>query len=628
MLAVTTTLRAENKILFIGNSFTLGSSDASEKAAAAGGVPAIFDRLARAGGHTNLTTVMRAVGGQDFQFHDGDATTKTTINSQPWTHVILQNYSTEPTHIVDGSHSVADHYAYGANLYRRVMTNNPSTSVILYETWSRAAAHSLITGTSTSTSFASTAQFQTELRTNYAGLANSLNTAYPTNPPVAVAPVGDAWEYAGGLLAASNSQFVDLFATDNYHGNDNGYYLAAAVFYAKIYGASPHGFSTNAMVASLNLNLTVSATFLEDAAWLTVSGSNQSGPVLLIQSPASQTVTEFQSVTFTVVPHGAAPFFISWFSNGVPVPDSNQFSYTIPSVTTNLNGAYFSVTVSNATSSATSSNAVLTVIAAPANFGQPQTFLFDFGGANTTEFAPSPDDPANRWNNITTTIGGTSSGQLPDLVTSQNTVTASSLVMLSRFNGANENGTLAFAALPPDATRDSLFGNTELFSGIANIFPAFKITGLSQSQTCDFTFYASRTGVSDNRETGYTVTGANTGFAALNVANNLTNTATVFGITPNASGEITVSLAPTANNNNVNHFTYLGVMRLVSVTVPMLFLPPVVTNGQVILNWTGNGQLERATNVLGPWIGIAPAPASSYSEAVLPDQNRFFRLKQ
>jgi hypothetical protein len=217
---------------------------------------------------------------------------------------------------------------------------------------------------------------------------------------------------------------------------------------------------------------------------------------------------------------------------------------------------------------------------------------------------------------------------LPDLVTSQNTVTASSLVMLSRFNGANENGTLAFAALPPDATRDSLFGNTELFSGIANIFPAFKITGLSQSQTCDFTFYASRTGVSDNRETGYTVTGANTGFAALNVANNLTNTATVFGITPNASGEITVSLAPTANNNNVNHFTYLGVMRLVSVTVPMLFLPPVVTNGQVILNWTGNGQLERATNVLGPWIGIAPAPASSYSEAVLPDQNRFFRLKQ
>ena len=202
MLAVTTTLRAENKILFIGNSFTLGSSDASEKAAAAGGVPAIFDRLARAGGHTNLTTVMRAVGGQDFQFHDGDATTKTTINSQPWTHVILQNYSTEPTHIVDGSHSVADHYAYGANLYRRVMTNNPSTSVILYETWSRAAAHSLITGTSTSTSFASTAQFQTELRTNYAGLANSLNTAYPTNPPVAVAPVGDAWEYAGGLLAA------------------------------------------------------------------------------------------------------------------------------------------------------------------------------------------------------------------------------------------------------------------------------------------------------------------------------------------------------------------------------------------------------------------------------------------
>jgi hypothetical protein len=627
-LAVPTALRGENRILFIGNSFTQGSSDASERAAAMGGVPAIFDRLARAGGHTNLTTVMRAVGGQDFQFHDGDATTQATINSQPWTHVVLQNYSTEPTHIVDGTHSVADHYTYGVDLYRRAMTNNPLTKVMLYETWSRAAAHSLITGVSTPSSFASTTQFQTELRTNYAGLADYLNAAYPTNPPVTAAPVGDAWEYAGGLLATSDPQFVDTFASDNYHGNDNGYYLAAAVFYSKIYGASPHGLSTNTQVSSLNLNLTVSATFLEDVAWLTVTGSNQPSPVLLVRQPASQTVTEFQPVTFVVAAHGDAPLFYAWFSNSLPITGATQANYTIPSATTNMSGSWFSVTVSNATSSATSSNAVLTVLSAPANSGQLQTFLFDFGGANTTEFGPSPDDPSNHWNNITTTIGGTSSGQLTNLVTSQNIFTSLGLAMTSRFNGANENGTLVFAALPPDATRDSLFGNTEVFSSLANIFPAFKITGLNPSLTCKFTFYASRTGVSDNRETGYTVTGANSGFAALNVANNVTNTATVLGIRPNASGEIIVSLAPTANNNNANHFTYLGVMRLDAVAVPLVFLPPFIDHGQVVLSWTGNGQLEWATSVLGPWTSITPAPVSPYSEAVLPNQSRFFRLKQ
>jgi len=42
-------------------------------------------------------------------------------------------------------------------------------------------------------------------------------------------------------------------------------------------------------------------------------------------------------------------------------------------------------------------------------------------------------------------------------------------VMLSRFNGANGNGTTAAAPFPTEATRDSLFGNTESFNGLVNI---------------------------------------------------------------------------------------------------------------------------------------------------------------
>ena len=125
---------AEFKVLFIGNSFTIGSGG--------GGVPGIFDALAQAGGQENPTVLMRAVGGEDYEFHSLDPTTGAAIQSQPWTHVILQNYSTEPTHLVDGTHSIADHLTYGASLYRQIMTNNPATKVILFETWSRAAAHS------------------------------------------------------------------------------------------------------------------------------------------------------------------------------------------------------------------------------------------------------------------------------------------------------------------------------------------------------------------------------------------------------------------------------------------------------------------------------------------------------
>ena len=58
----------------------------------------------------------------------------------------------------------------------------------------------------------------------------------------------------------------------------------------------------------------------------------------------------------------------------------------------------------------------------------------------------------------------------------------------------------------------------------------------------------------------------------------------------------------------------------------LTFLPPVVSNGKVTLNWSGTGNLEWAPAVLGPWTPITPAPASGYSEDIVLAQNRFYRL--
>ncbi len=46
-----------------------------------------------------------------------------------------------------------------------------------------------------------------------------------------------------------------------------------------------------------------------------------------------------------------------------------------------------------------------------------------------------------------------------------------------------------------------------------------------------------------------------------NVASNVDNTASISGIVPTNNsgiGEVTISLTPGINNNNSNHFTYLG----------------------------------------------------------------------
>jgi hypothetical protein len=809
---------AEFKVLFIGNSFTIGSGG--------GGVPGIFDRLAQAGGQSDPTTVMQAVGGMDYQFHSQDPAALAAINSQPWTHVILQNYSTEPTHLVDGSHSIADHLTYGTVLHQQIMANNPQTKVILFETWSRAAAHPLITGVSSPSSFASTDEFQAELRTNYHLLATLLNSNYPANPPVTVAPVGDAWQNAGGLLPASAPGFTDLHTTDDYHGNNNGYYLAAAVFYSHIYGVSPNGLGANPLVSGLNLGLTVPATVLEDVAWATVSsasgpesdtllidfgaatatttngpapndplnfwnnltadvagveggllsnlvtiqnqptsvaleivsrfnGANADGtaastvypenatrdslfgntelfgglsdifpsfklkgldatksytltfhasrtgvsdnretvytvsgasassaalnavnnldgtavvsqispdtdgeimvslapgpnnnngnhftylgtlkveavvaqtPIVFTREPASQEVMELQPAIFSAAVQGTPPYFIQWRSNGVPVAGANQFTYAIPSATTNLSGTSYSVTVSNLMFGAISSNAVLTVTPNENSGADNGRILIDFGGANTTGRGPAPDDPFANWNNVSSSLGATVNGQLPNLVTAGNLTTGVGLVILSRFNGANGNGTLASSLFPADATGDSLFGNTESFGSLQNIFPSFKLTGLDLASKYDLTFFASRTGVGDNRETGYTVMGLNAGFATLNPANNVANVAVVTEMSPSAAGEITISLAPTANNNNQYHFTYLGVLKLERVQTERRFLAPLLKDGQLTLDWTGNGDLEWAPTPTGPWTAVEPTPIAPHTEVLVPGTDRFFRI--
>ncbi|MGK0185602.1 MAG: hypothetical protein ACI9R3_001380 [Verrucomicrobiales bacterium] len=355
---------AQNKVLFIGNSFTMASGDG--RAESIGGVPAIFDALARAGGH---------------------------------------------------------------------------------------ADHSLITGASGPNSFASTAEFQREIRARYAALAEALTAANPRNHPVQVAPVGSAWENAGGMHAAGADGFADLHSGDEAHGNDNGYYLAAAVFYATIYGQSPEGLSQSGEIQALNLYLTEDPERLELIASATVGTSK---------------------------------------------------------------------------------------------FQAGESMLVDFGFNGTT--MDGSDDSARTWNNVTPEVGGTDDGELFGLRLASGEETAVSIRMQSRFNGANQNGTTASDAFPTDATRDSLFGNTEEFSGLNNVFPSFMLKRLNSRLAYDLTFYASRAGVGDNRETRHTVTGAHEGTAMLNVANNGNEFTRLERVVPTGDGEVTIAITPGDNN--------------------------------------------------------------------------------
>jgi hypothetical protein len=170
------------------------------------------------------------------------------------------------------------------------------------------------------------------------------------------------------------------------------------------------------------------------------------------------------------------------------------------------------------------------------------------------------------WNNITASIGSSSSAKLSNLLTSRGAASAVTFQMLARFNAADQNGTLSSKNFPASATRDSLFGNTEPVSGLANVTPSFKITGFSADTfSCNFTFYASRMGASGNLQTRYTVTGTSTAFADLDPANNIDGVVYVTA-QPDASGSITVSITPGPANNSPNHLTFLGAIRIATLS--------------------------------------------------------------
>ncbi|MGE9289447.1 MAG: SGNH/GDSL hydrolase family protein, partial [Puniceicoccales bacterium] len=252
-----TLFSAGEKILFVGNSFTHGSGGTTS-------VPDIFSALARAGGQGNPLVEMRAVSGTDFQYHYDHSLGY--FNQESWTHVVLQNYSTQPTHIGD----IPVHYDYGELLYQAAIDNNPDTQIYLYQTWARSSSHAYYTdGT-----FDSPEAMLGEVRTHYTGLAQQLNAVYPSNPPVQVSPVGDAWKNAGGSLDPEDAAWIDLYSTDQYHGNDNGYYLSACVHYAMIFQASPVGLFETEELEALQLSIDpITASLLEQVAWETARGS-------------------------------------------------------------------------------------------------------------------------------------------------------------------------------------------------------------------------------------------------------------------------------------------------------------------------------------------------------------------
>ena len=111
--------------------------------------------------------------------------------------------------------------------------------------------------------------------------------------------------------------------------------------------------------------------------------------------PTSRTVAPGASVTFSVRASGAPPLQYQWQRNGVNIAGATAQDYTIASAALSDNGVRFRAVVSNASGSATSAEAVLTVSAnrtPTATITAPAAGTL-YSGGSVVSYAGSASDP-------------------------------------------------------------------------------------------------------------------------------------------------------------------------------------------------------------------------------------------
>lgn len=243
-------------ILWYGNSFTNGLGSSRP-------VPAIFRDIAIAAGHPAPYGVNRSSNGQSLQWHLTNNTS--AINSQiaagqNWDYVVLQDFSTMPTHIGD----LSQHLSSSLGLYQAVAARSPDVTPVLYQTWARGPGHSFYTGGAPSFP-GGPAQMQQEVRDGYLASQANINASAGAGTAL-VAPVGDAFEEMNFSL--------NLYSSDIYHAQNRGTLLATLVLYGTIYGDTT---TSDIPLAAILTNLGISTS---DGAALTAAADAVLAPVI------------------------------------------------------------------------------------------------------------------------------------------------------------------------------------------------------------------------------------------------------------------------------------------------------------------------------------------------------------
>lgn len=185
--------------------------------------------------------------------------------------------------------------------------------------------------------------------------------SHPPQPPPQAAPAISAQPTAQTVLAGAAATFTVTAsgtAPLTYQWNKGGTAISGATAGSYTTPATSMADSGSSFTVTVS-NAAGSVT--SSAAILTVQAV---APAIGVQ-PSNQTVFAGAAATFNVTATGTAPLTYQWSKGGVAIPNATSAIYTTPATVLGDNGSSFTVKVTNAAGSATSSAATLTVQPAP-----------------------------------------------------------------------------------------------------------------------------------------------------------------------------------------------------------------------------------------------------------------------
>ena len=354
-------------------------------------------------------------------------------------------------------------------------------------------------------------------------------------------------------------------------------------------GSGWNGISFLAKDASLSLTTSndlasgIQATVITELAGANSNGSTSPSGDAAEFAPAGGDSVYGCDVTFSgnLAPEGIVLFsglntnvayHFTMYASRMGVTDNREAEYTLSGAETNsvvLNAAANSsqvVVVSNVYSDA-EGKIEFKVAGGP---GNNNSYGFYYLSAMKIMYVPpSPQlvgelyvdvagsNSGSNWNQV----HANTANSMASLITSIGDVSGYKIVVERSLNsGLNYNAT----GSPTGAAGEfSPMGNQNVYGANGTYSQGvLSLSNLNPSHLYDFTFFASRMSVSDNREGLYTVSGVNSGSATLDAANNTSNVCTVAGIKPTAQGEIAITLQSGDNNTTSAGYFYLGAFKI------------------------------------------------------------------